>query len=308
MLHATAQPLFAKAMQEHYIVGAYNACNLETLSAILDAAQAERSPVIVQISMGARKHLSQWPLFAQTVRLYAQAYDVPVVLQHDHCPSVEACLEAVEAGILSVMFDGSHLPMEENIEKTRFLAQRLHEKGGWIEAEIGKLPGFEDMVFSESAEMTTPETARYFCEATGCDALAVSVGTSHGGVRAPADLPFDFDRLRAIHEAIPEMPLVLHGAASLPRELIDYPNRFGGEVEPLRNCSEADICRSAQYGVCKANMDVDNFLCFTGAIREFFHQQPDKYDPRAYLKPAREAFCQEVRHKMRCVTRSSGRV
>lgn len=306
MLHTTPRQILDHAMAHGYIVGAYNVCNLDMLCAVLEAAQKERSAVIVQVSMGARKYLYDFPLFVKTIKLYAQACGVPVALQHDHCLTVEACLEAVNAGILSVMFDGSHLPMEENIEKTRYLADYLHARGGFLEAEIGKLPGFEDMMFAESAELTTPEAAERFVRATGCDALAVSLGTSHGGVRAEKSLPFDFVRAAAIHAVIPQTPLVLHGAASLPQALIDYPNRFGGKVEPLRNCTEEDIRKSAQFGICKANMDVDNFLCFTGAIREVFEKQPEKYDPRVYLKPAREAFRDEVAHKMRSVTCSSG--
>jgi len=299
--------LYAHALGEGYTVGAFNAASLEMLQAIIGAAEAERSPAFVMVSMGARKYVGDFPRFVQVMRLYAQAACVPLVVHHDHCQTVQAAREAIDAGCQSVMFDGSHLPFEENVAKTKEIADYAHEHDCVVEAELGCLPGFEDMVFSEKAVYTDPALAVQFVAESGCDSLAIAAGTSHGGVRADGYLPLDLDRIREIHEALPGFPLVLHGAASLPPALIEECNAWGGRVEFLRNCSEEAIRAASYLGVCKANMDVDNFLCFTTAIRRFFAESPELYDPRKYLAPARAAFREEVAHKMRHVLRSAGR-
>lgn len=303
----TVKQLLEHAAQERYIVGAFNVCNLESLGAVLDAARQENAPVILQMSMGARKYVPSVPAFVSLMKRMAVETPVPVALNHDHCPTPEAAMEAISWGFSGAMFDGSHLPCEENIRLTRALADWAHERGAGIEAELGRLPGFEDEVFAEHAAFTDPTMAARFVEETGCDSLAVSVGTSHGGVIADGPLPLDFDVLARIHAALPGYPLVLHGAASLPAELIEDVNHVGGKVPFMRNCSETDIARTGQFGVCKANMDVDNFLCFTREVRRVLRDTPDKYDPRVYLRPAREAFSAEVRHKMRNVCGCAGK-
>ena len=300
--------LFRHAMEEGYIVGAYNVFNLDTLIAVLRAAEREDSPVIVQLSMGSRKYQPYFSTFVQCVRLYAEAVSVPVGLNHDHCKAPENAIEAVDMGLPSVMFDGSHLSIEENIRHTREIAEYAHAHGVWVEAELGRMAGFEDDVFADSTQFTDPEAAAEFIRRTGCDSLAVSVGTSHGGVLADGPLPLHFEVLSAIRAAIPTgYPLVLHGAASVPENLVREINRQGAEVPQMRNCTEEDIAQSATYGVVKANMDVDNHLRYSAVIRQMQRENLDKYDPRLYLKPARDAFEDEVRHKIQCVSRSSGK-
>ncbi len=273
----------------------------------MEAAQAEKSPAVLQVSMGARKYVGHFKDYVDTLHRLAGRYDVPFFIQHDHCNTIKACREAIEAGCQAVMFDGSHLPYEMNVKETTQVVEYAHEKGVWVEAELGCLPGFEDMVFSEKAVYTDPDLAAEFIDKTGCDALAVAVGTSHGGVRGEGYLPLDFGLLEKIVKRKPDYPFVLHGAASLPPELIDACNRQGGQLEYLRNCSEESIAKAVAFGVRKVNMDVDNFLVFTTAVREFFNEKPDLYDPRKYLTPAREAFRMEVEHKMRAVLGSAGR-
>lgn len=299
--------LYRHAIGNHYGIGAFNTFSWETMMAVMEAAQAQRSPAILQVSMGARKYVSHFRDYVDTLYTLAERYDVPFFIQHDHCGTIEACREAIEAGCQAVMFDGSHLPYEENVKKTRQVAEYAHEKGVWVEAELGCLPGFEDMVFSEKAVYTDPDLAEEFIDRTGCDALAVAVGTSHGGVRGEDYLPLDSGLLEEIVKRKPDYPFVLHGAASLPPGLIDACNRQGGQVEYLRNCSEESIAGAVALGVKKVNMDVDNFLVFTTAVREFFNTSPEIYDPRKYLKLAREAFRMEVEHKMKAVLGSAGR-
>ena len=299
--------LYRNAMRESYILGAFNVFNCDTLKAVLDAAQSTRSPVIVQISMGARKYIGDYRNFIRYIHMMAEDYAIPISVNHDHCSSVEAAMEAVDAGVNGVMFDGSGLPFDENVEKTGQVADYAKGKGVWVEGELGCLPGFEDEIFAGHAEFTDAKMAKQFVNAAGCDALAVSVGTSHGGVRAEQDLPLDFEALQGIHQEIPDIPLVLHGAASLPIPLIDGVNRQGGRVPYMKNCGEESIRQSAAYGVRKANMDVDNFLCFTEAVRRYLNESPEKYDPRLYLKAGRDAFQKEVEWKMRHVTCSAGK-
>lgn len=299
--------LLAHAAEGEYTIGAFNVCNMDTLGAVLAAARQERSPVILQMSMGARRFVPSIPAFVALMKWMAEEAPVPVALNHDHCPTPQAAAEAIGWGFSGAMFDGSQLPYAENARQTRRLAAWAHERGACIEAELGRLPGFEDEVFAEHADFTDPALAARFVEETGCDCLAVSVGTSHGGVKADGPLPLDFGVLSAIHSALPGYPLVLHGAASLPEELLRSVNELGGKVPPVRNCSEEDIARTGRLGVCKANMDVDNFLCFTREVRRVLQDAPEQYDPRRYLGPAREAFAEEVRHKMQCVCGSAGK-
>lgn len=298
--------LYSCAARDGYALGAFNVNSLESLQAVLEAAEAQNAPLILQVSMGARSYLGNWPLFVQTVRRYAEASPVPVFLQHDHCPTPQACMEAIDAGVQAVMFDGSHLSFDENVAQTRQVVAYARPRGVWVEAELGRLPGFEDMVFAESTEYTDPETAARFVEQTGCDALAVAVGTSHGGVRADDYLPLDRQLLGRIHARLGDLPLVLHGGASLPPQLVQACNDQGARVEGLRNCSEASIADAVELGVRKVNMDVDNFLVFTTEVRRALREHPEKYDPRGYLRPAREAFRREVEHKLKDVLHSAG--
>ena len=218
----------------------------------MDAAEEMRSPAIIQVSMGARKFVKNLDVYVEMLRRLADKYEVPFFIQHDHCPTVEACKEAIEAGCQSVMFDGSHLPYEDNVEQTKEIVEYAHKRNIWVEAELGCLPGFEDFVFAEKAVYTNPQKAKEFIALTGCDALAVAVGTSHGGVRGDDYLPLDLELMKKIAAEKPGYPFVLHGAASLPPELITACNEQGGKVEYLRNCSEESIAAAVKAGAKKS--------------------------------------------------------
>lgn len=298
--------LAMSALQHKYMIGAFNVFNLDTATAVLEAANREQSPVILQISMGARKYIPDLELFVKLLKQMIEYYQVSAFIQHDHCSDPESCREAIEAGVAAVMFDGSHLAYKENVAKTKQVVTLAARSGCYVEAELGCLPGFEDLVFAEKAEFTDPIQAKRFVEETGCFSLAVSVGTSHGGVMAENSLEINYQILAEIHRMLPDIPLVLHGGASLPADLVQAVNDQGGAVEYLKNASEESIRGCAGYGVYKVNMDVDNFLAYTAAVRESLNKQPEKYDPRKYLAEGRHAFADQVQHKMKQVLLSSG--
>ena len=298
--------ILKRAVSEGYTVPAFNVFDYETLLAVAEAAEMSSSPVIIQMSMGARKHVSKPDVFVRLMKDVAENTNAPIALNHDHCTSPDNARQAIDLGFSGVMFDGSGLSFEDNIKRTREIVTYAGPDVA-VEAEFGMLPGFEDRVFSEHALFTDPDQAKEFVESSGCFSLAVSVGTSHGGVVAEAPLTLHMDILRRIHESLPGFPLVLHGAASLPVFLIDLVNEQGGKVEYLKNCSEDDISKVGAFGVAKANMDVDNFLCFTREVRRILREKAEKYDPRLYLRPAREAFRDEVCHKMKNVVLSAGK-
>ena len=299
--------IYRHAVKNGYGLGAFNTFSLESITAVMEAAETQKSAAIIQVSMGARKYVKHLKTYVELIKRMADNYSVPFFVQHDHCPSTEACREAIDAGCQAVMFDGSHLSFEENVRQTKEIVQYAHKRGIWVEAELGRLPGFEDFVFSENTEYTDPQMAKKFIEITECDALAVAMGTSHGGVKGEDYLPFDFERFQQVVDLVPGYPFVLHGAASLPPELIAACNEQGGAVEYLRNCSEDSIAKAVLIGAKKVNMDVDNFLASTTAVRKFLNERPSVYDPRKYLEPARDAFQKEVEHKMQRVLKSAGR-
>ena len=299
--------LMKEARERGCALGAFNVFSLESLLAVLNAAENRKAACIVQVSVGARRYVKNFPLFVKVMRMYAEASAAPVFIQHDHCKLFEECRTAVEAGVQAVMFDGSHLSFEENIESTRAVVEMAHSNGVWVEAELGRIPGFEDTVFSGHAEYTDPDKAMEFIERSGCDALAVSVGTSHGGVLTDKSLPIEFSLLENIVGKRQGYPFVLHGGASLPEALIDECNEQGAEVPAWKMCTEEDIRRAVECGISKVNMDVDNFLVATTAARRFLNEKPEIYDPRKYLTPAYEAFRKEVEYKFEAVLMSAGR-
>ena len=306
MAISTPKEMYRRACANGYALGAFNISSLESMLAVMEAAETTASPVIVQVSMGARGYVRHLQAFVDTIKRFSAEYNVPMFVQHDHCSTLEACVEAMDAGVQALMFDGSHLPYEDNVRLTKQVAERAHARGVWVEAELGRLPGFEDMVFAESTVYTDPKLANRFIQETACDCLAVAVGTSHGGVQASDYLPLDVGLVEAISRETSGFPLVLHGGASLPPELIDACNRQGAQVENLRNCSEASVAKAVKAGIRKVNMDVDNFLVFTTAVRKHLNEKPGIYDPRKYLAPAKDAFREEVAHKMRSVLFSAG--
>lgn len=300
--------MYQAAIKGNYALGAFNIYSIESLQAVLDAAEIQNAPVIIQVSMGTRKYVKDFSLFIKVIKIYAENYHSHIFIQHDHCKSIQACKEAIDAGVQAVMFDGSDLPWEENITKTKEMVSYAKSRNIWVEAELGKIPGFEDCIFTENVEYTAPEKAHEFIERSGCNALAISVGTSHGGVLGRNDyLPFHTELMRRIAFLTPDYPFVLHGGASLPPELIDECNRVGGKIPYWRNCKEDDIAKAIELGIRKVNMDVDNFLVTTTAIRKFLQENPHIYDPRKYLSLARDAFQKEVEHKFLHVLHSAGR-
>lgn len=299
--------LYKEAKERGCALAAFNVYSLESLCAVLDAASNKSAAVIVQISLGSRKYVKDFPLFVKVMRMYCEKTKAKVFIQHDHCKTFEECSSAIDAGVQAVMFDGSHLPFEENIRQTKTVVEYAHSKGVWVEAELGRIPGFEDTVFSGHAEYTDAEKAREFIKKSCCDALAISVGTSHGGVLTEKNLLIQFDLLKKILDIDKNYPFVLHGAASLPESLIKSCNLTGMNVPNWKMCLEEDIKKAVELGISKTNMDVDNFIVTTTAVRNAMINKPDVYDPRKYLAPAYEAFMREVEHKLETVVLSAGR-
>ncbi len=288
-------------------MGAFNVTNMEIVQGIMRAAAEEKSPVILQVSAGARKYAGQVYIMKLVEAALQEDPSVPVVVHLDHGPSFEMCRDCIDGGFTSVMIDGSHLPYEENIALTKKVVDYAHPRGVWVEAELGKLAGVEEHVTSAEHVYTDPDEAVDFVERTGCDSLAVAIGTSHGAYKFKGDAKLDFARLEAISDRLPGYPLVLHGASSVPQEFVELCNKYGGKVGGARGVPEEMLRKAAGMGVCKINVDTDIRLALTATIRQFFVEHPEQFDPRSYLAPAREAVKAMVAHKIRNVMGSSGK-
>lgn len=299
--------MFAAAYAGHYAVGAFNVNNMEIVQGIMRAAAEEKSPVILQVSAGARKYAGQVYIMKLVEAALQEDPSVPVVVHLDHGPSFEMCRDCIDGGFTSVMIDGSHLPYEENIALTKKVVDYAHPRGVWVEAELGKLAGVEEHVTSAEHVYTDPDEAVDFVKRTGCDSLAVAIGTSHGAYKFKGDAKLDFARLQAISDRLPGYPLVLHGASSVPQEFVELCNKYGGKVAGARGVPEEMLRKAAGMGVCKINVDTDIRLALTATIRQFFVEHPEQFDPRSYLAPAREAVKAMVAHKIRNVMGSSGK-
>ncbi len=289
--------MFERAYKEGYAVGAFNVNNMEIVQGIMQAAAEEKSPVILQVSAGARKYAGQ-NYIVKLIEAALLESDLPVVLHLDHGADFQICKDCIDGGFTSVMIDGSHLPYEENIALTRQVVEYAHPRGVWVEAELGRLAGVEDEVSSEHSIYTDPDQAVDFVKRSGCDSLAIAIGTSHGAYKFSGDAKLDFPRLEIITSKLPGFPLVLHGASSVPQEFVDMVNKYGGKVGGAKGVSEDLLRKASTYGVCKINIDTDIRLAMTGSIRKFFMEKPEEFDPRGYLKLAREAVKEMVRHKM----------
>jgi len=299
--------LFQKAMRGGYAIPAFNFNNLEQLQAIIAASVETESPVILQVSKGARQYANQTLLqyLAQgAVDVAAQmGCAVPIVLHLDHGDSFELAKSCIETGFSSVMIDGSHLPYEENIALTKKVVDFSHAYEVSVEGELGVLAGVEDEIASLHSHYTKPEEVEDFVTHTGVDSLAISIGTSHGAFKfkvKPGETPppLRFDILEEVEKRIPGFPIVLHGASSVPQEIVDEINRYGGRLENTAGVSEEQLRRAAQSAVCKINIDSDGRLAVTAAIRKVFHENPEEFDPRKYLGPAREALKKLYIHKI----------
>ena len=304
--------MFKKALEGGYAIGAYNVNNMEILQGIAEAAEETQSPIILQVSAGARKYANQTYLL-KLVEAALATTTVPIALHLDYGADFEICKACIDGGFSSVMIDGSRFPLEENIALTKKVVEYAHERGVSVEAELGKLAGVEDDVKVSAADSTytDPEEAVRFVKETGCDSLAVAIGTSHGAYKFAGEAKLDFKRLEEIKNALaeagfPNFPLVLHGSSSVPAEFVAKCNKFGGQLPNAQGVPEEMLNYASKHGVAKINIDTDLRLAMTSTIREFFTEHPDKFDPREYMGPGRTAVKEMVIHKMRDVLGTAG--
>jgi fructose-bisphosphate aldolase class II len=306
--------IFKKAFEGKYAIAAFNFNNLEQLQAIIGAAVETKSPVILQVSSGARKYANQTLLrfLAQGAVEYAKELgcNVPIALHLDHGDSFELCKECIDMGFSSVMIDGSHFSYEENIALTRKVVEYAHQHDVTVEGELGILAGIEDDVVAEHHTYTQPEEVIDFVTRTGVDSLAISIGTSHGANKFTPDQctrnadgtlvppPLRFDILEEIEKRIPGFPIVLHGASSVPQDLVNSINAYGGTLKDAIGISEEQLRRAAASAVCKINIDSDGRLAMTAAIREVLAKNPSEFDPRKYLGPARDKLKELYKNKI----------
>jgi fructose-bisphosphate aldolase class II len=294
----TSKELLKKAQREAYAVGAFNIQNLESLLAVVEAAVEEKSPVIAAVTPGAIKY-GGLNYLAGLVKTAAEVSPVPISLHLDHGEDVETVKKCLEAGFTSVMIDGSHLPFEENISLTKHVVDLAHQKGVSVEGELGRLAGIEEKTVAErEAVLTDPIEAEEFVRRTSVDALAVSIGTSHGAYKFKGEPKLDFERLKQIRERV-DVPLVLHGASSIPQWIIEKATKYGAELAGAKGIPEDHIKKAIALGITKINIDTDLRLAFTATIREVLATAPKEFDPRKILGPAKEAVKEVVKAKMR---------
>lgn len=316
--------MFAKAIKGGYAIPAYNFNNMEQLQAIIQACVETKSPVILQVSSGARKYANKNLLrnMARGAVEYANelGYDIPIVLHLDHGDSFELCKDCIDSGFSSVMIDGSHLPYDENVALTKQVCEYAHSRENYVtvEGELGVLAGVEDDVCAEESHYTKPEEVQDFVSKTGVDSLAISIGTSHGrqkfkpeqctrnadGVLIPPPLAFDI--LEEIEKKLPGFPIVLHGSSSVPVEYVKEIEKYGGKLTDSVGIPEEQLRKAAKSAVCKINIDSDGRLAMTAAIRKVFAEHPEEFDPRKYLGPARDELKKLYMHKNKEVLGSAG--
>jgi fructose-bisphosphate aldolase class II len=304
----TTKEMFQKAYSGNYAVGAFNVNNMEIIQGIVDAAKEESAPLILQVSAGARKYAKHIYLM-KLVEAAVEDSGLPICLHLDHGDDFEICKACVDGGFTSVMIDGSKHQFEENIALTKKVVEYAHAKGVVVEGELGRLAGVEDSVKvnAKDATYTDPDQAVEFVQRTGVDSLAIAIGTSHGAYKFKGDPSLDFERLEKITKMLPNFPLVLHGASTVLPEFVKKCNQFGGKIDGAQGVPEDMLLRAGKQGVCKINIDTDLRLAVTAAIREHFSLHPEHFDPREYLKPAREAIKEMVRHKVRNVLACNGK-
>ena len=298
----TTTEMFKKAYNGGYAIGAFNVNNMEIVQGITEACAEENAPVILQVSKGARAYAN--PVYLKKlVEAAVECYpELPIALHLDHGPDFETCKSCIDGGFTSVMIDASSKPFEENIAITRQVVEYAHAHGVVVEAELGTLAGIEDevKVSAEDSSYTHPEEVEEFVSRTGCDSLAIAIGTSHGAYKfKPGTKPqLRFDVLHECEKRIPGFPIVLHGSSSVPQEYVKMVNTYGGAMPDAIGVPEDQLREAARSAVCKINIDSDLRLAMTGTIRKFFAEHPDKFDPREYLKPARANIKELVRHKL----------
>jgi fructose-bisphosphate aldolase, class II len=311
---ANTKEMFAKAMAGKYAIPAYNFNNLEQLQAIITACSETNSPVIIQVSKGARSYANETMLRFMAMGAVQMAREngsnIPICLHLDHGDSFELCKSCIDSGFSSVMIDGSHLPYEENVALTRKVVEYAHQYDVSVEGELGVLAGIEDEVSAEHSTYTKPEEVEDFVKKTGVDSLAISIGTSHGAYKFKAGQPVPplrFDILEECEKRIPGFPIVLHGASSVVQEYVALINTYGGKMEGAVGIPEDQLRRAAASAVCKINIDSDGRLAVTAKVREYFAKDPKEFDPRKYLGEARKELVKLIKHKNEAVLGSAGK-
>ena len=298
----TSKEMFQKAYDGGYAIGAFNVNNMEIVQGITEACREEKAPVILQVSKGARAYANHTYLVKLVEAAVLECPEIPIVLHLDHGPDFETCKSCIDGGFTSVMIDASSKPFAENIEITKKVVEYAHDHGVVVEAELGTLAGIEDdvKVSAEDSSSTRPEEVEEFVSKTGCDSLAIAIGTSHGAYKfKPGTKPqLRFDVLEEVSKRLPGFPIVLHGSSSVPQNYVEMINAHGGKMPGAIGVPEDQLRHAAELSVCKINIDSDLRLAMTGTIREFFDAHPDKFDPREYLKPARANIKELVRHKL----------
>ncbi|WP_319271165.1 class II fructose-bisphosphate aldolase [uncultured Draconibacterium sp.] len=320
---SNSKEMFAKAVEGGYAIPAYNFNNLEQMQAILQACVETKSPVILQVSSGARKYANATLLrnMARGAVEYVKELgcEIPIVLHLDHGDTFELCKDCIDNGFSSVMIDGSHHPYEENVALTKKVVEYAHANGVSVEGELGVLAGVEDDVVAEESTYTRPEEVEDFVKRTGVDSLAISIGTSHGahkftpeqctknedGVLVPP--PLKFEILEEIEKRIPGFPIVLHGSSSVPMDQVNIINENGGDLKAAVGIPEEQLRKAASSAVCKINIDSDGRLAMTAAIRKTMKENPAEFDPRKYLGPARDSLKELYKHKNENVLGSAGK-
>ena len=316
----TTKELFEKAYNGGYAIGAFNVNNMEIVQGITEAAKDLNAPLILQVSKGARAYANHTYLM-KLVEAAVIETGLPIALHLDHGDTFELCKSCIDGGFTSVMIDASSKSFEDNIAITRKVVEYAHDHGVVVEAELGTLAGIEDdvKVAAHAASYTRPEEVEEFVTKTGCDSLAIAIGTSHGaykfkpeqctrnekGILVPP--PLRFDVLEEVSRRLPGFPIVLHGSSSVPQEFVKMINENGGKMPDAVGIPEEQLRHAAELSVCKINIDSDLRLAMTGTIRQFFNEHPDKFDPREYLKPARANITELVRHKLRDVLGCAGK-
>ena len=304
----TTKEMFERSMKEHFSIGAFNINNMEFIQAITDAAEECKSPVILQVSSSAIKY-ARMNYLTKMVEAAVESTTIPIALHLDHGPDFETCKMCIDSGFTSVMIDGSKYDFEENIELTKKVVDYAHSKGVVVEAELGKLAGVEDdvNVSDDDARYTDPEQAYEFVQRTGCDSLAIAIGTSHGAYKFKGDAKLRFDILQKIKEKLPNTPIVLHGASSVIPELVEMCNNNGGNIPGAKGCPDEMLKQAGENGVSKINVDTDLRLAMTAQIRRVFTEEPSVFDPRKYLGAAKEEIKATVVHKINNVFCSNGK-
>ncbi len=308
----TSTEMFKKAYSGGYAIGAFNVNNMEIVQGITEAARDLEAPLILQVSKGARAYANHTYLLKLVEAAVTECPNIPIVLHLDHGPDFETCNSCIDGGFTSVMIDASSKPFAENIEITKKVVEYAHDHGVVVEAELGTLAGIEDDVKVSAADSsyTRPEEVEEFVTKTGCDSLAIAIGTSHGAYKFTAEQctrnekgvlvppPLRFDVLEEVSRRLPGFPIVLHGSSSVPQEFVKMVNENGGRMPDAVGIPEEQLRHAAELSVCKINIDTDLRMAMTGTVRKFMAEHPDKFDPREYLKPARQAIKDMVSHKI----------